>query len=221
MKEIYVYTIEDQDNDNFNIKCKVEYDTNNAYNTDYYFCDGDKWLKDFIDLHKISPDNDADKKDFENFFTQVHDYMVHGNLWEEIRDMKDNEIMNKEAYNLVIKSKKIWGITLSNNKEIQCTVLDGKYEEDDFQVLIKLILIKPYHFEMLSWDGLEWSKQGLNRVYTDKTSQHEYDEFIKRLKSLEQEKIIYEIAEELDEDQTYYFERERIYLYIESKEKIE
>lgn len=110
---------------------------------------------------------------------------------------------------------------MSNNKEIQCTVLDGKYEEDDFQVLIKLILIKPYHFEMLSWDGLEWSKQGLNRVYTDKTSQHEYDEFIKRLKSLEQEKIIYEIAEELDEDQTYYFERERIYLYIESKEKIE
>ncbi len=110
---------------------------------------------------------------------------------------------------------------MSTNKEIQCKVLDGKYEEDDFQVLLKLIIIKPHHFEMLSWDGLEWSKKGLNRYYTDKTSQLEYDEFIKRLKKLESQKIIYEIAEDLDVDQTFYFEKERIYLYIENKEKIE
>ncbi|WP_323737205.1 hypothetical protein PXD04_04475 [Methanosphaera sp. ISO3-F5] len=110
---------------------------------------------------------------------------------------------------------------MSTNKEIQCTVLDGKYEEDDFQVLIKLIIIKPDDFRMLGWDGLDWTTYGLNRVYTDKTSQHEYDEFIKRLKQLEKNRILYEIAEEIDEDQTYYFEKERIYLYIESKEKIE
>ncbi len=107
------------------------------------------------------------------------------------------------------------------NKEIQCTVLDGKYEEDDFQVLIKLIIKKPSTLKMLGWDGLEWSNYGLNRVYTDKTSQHEYDEFINRLKTLENSNLIYEIAEELDEDQTYYFEKERIYLYIESKENLE
>lgn len=110
---------------------------------------------------------------------------------------------------------------MPTNKEIQCTVLDGKYEEDDFQVLIKLKIIKPNQYEMLSWDGFEWSEYGLNRVYTDKTSQHEYDEFINRLKILEKDKIIYEIAEDLEEDQTYYFQKERIYLYIESKEKIE
>lgn len=110
---------------------------------------------------------------------------------------------------------------MSTNKEIQCTVLDGKYEEDDFQVLIKLIIIKPTTFKMLGWDGFEWSEYGLNRVYTDKNSQYEYDEFIKRLKLLEESNLIYEIAEDLDEDQTYYFEKERIYLYIESKEKIE
>ena len=75
--------------------------------------------------------------------------------------------------------------------------------------------------KMLGWDGLEWSDYGLNRVYTDKTSQHEYDEFINRLKTLENSNLIYEIAEELDEDQTYYFEKERIYLYIESKENLE
>lgn len=110
---------------------------------------------------------------------------------------------------------------MSTNKEIQCKVLDGKYEEDDFQVLIKLIIIKPSNLKMLSWDGLSWSNYGLNRVYTDKTSQHEYDEFIDRLKLLEKNNILYEIAEELEEDQTYFFEKERIYLYVESKEKIE
>jgi len=110
---------------------------------------------------------------------------------------------------------------LSANKEIQCKILDGKYEEDDFQVLVKLIIIKPNHYELLGWDGLEWSTKGLNRVYTDKNSQHEYDEFIKRLNDLEKEKILYEIAEDIQEDQTYYFEKERIYLYVENKEKIE
>ena len=110
---------------------------------------------------------------------------------------------------------------MSANKEIQCKVLDGKYEEDDFQVLIKLVIIKPNHYEMLVWDGLEWSSKGLNRVYTDKTSQHEYDEFVNRLKDLEQNKILYEIAEDIDVDQTYYFEKDRIYLYVEDKEKLE
>ena len=109
---------------------------------------------------------------------------------------------------------------MSANKEIQCKILDGKYEEDDFQVLVKLIIIKPNHYELLGWDGLEWSTKGLNRVYTDKNSQHEYDEFIKRLNDLEKEKILYEIAEDIQEDQTYYFEKERIYLYVENKEKI-
>ena len=110
---------------------------------------------------------------------------------------------------------------MSTKKEIQCKILDGKYEEDDFQVLVKLIISTPHHYELLCWDGLEWSDKGLNRVYTDKTSQHEYDEFINRLRLLEKERILYEIAEDLNEDQSYFFERERIYLYVESKEKIE
>lgn len=121
----------------------------------------------------------------------------------------------------MLNQKRYEELLLSTNKEIQCKILDGKYEEDDFQVLVKLTIIKPYNMEMLSWDGLEWSKQGLNRVYTDKTSQHEYDEFIERLKKLENERIIYEIAEDLEEDQTYYFEKERIYLYVEKKESLE
>ena len=110
---------------------------------------------------------------------------------------------------------------MSTKKEIQCKILDGKYEEDDFQVLVKLIISTPHRYELLCWDGLEWSDKGLNRVYTDKTSQHEYDEFINRLRLLEKERILYEIAEDLNEDQSYFFERERIYLYVESKEKIE
>lgn len=107
---------------------------------------------------------------------------------------------------------------MSATKEIRCKILDGKHEEDDFQVLIKLIIIKPRTLKMLSWDGLEWSTCGLNRVYTNDSIQMEYNEFIERLKELESSRILYEIAEDLNEDQTYYFERERIYLYVESKE---
>ena len=37
MKETYEYNIKDENNENFNIKCKAEYDTTNSYNTNYYF----------------------------------------------------------------------------------------------------------------------------------------------------------------------------------------
>lgn len=101
-------------------------------------------------------------------------------------------------------------------REIECTILDAMYETDDYQVIIKLNIDKAYQFQ--AWDGLEWSdKTGLNRVYTDENSQHEYDDFISRLLELEESKILYEVAEELDEDQSYYFDKERLYLYIESK----
>lgn len=107
MKETYEYTIEDQENNEFKIKCKVEYDTENEYNTNYYFYDGSKWLKDFIDLHKLSPNDEEKTKDFEEFITRVHDYMVHGDIWTEIKEIKDNEQSQKDAYKLIIKSKKI------------------------------------------------------------------------------------------------------------------
>lgn len=107
MKEIYEYTIKDQKNSQFNIKCKVEYNTENDYDTTYYFYDGNKWLKDFIDLNKLSPDNEEETREFEDFITRVHDYMVHGNLWQEIKEIKDNEKEIKETYSLEIESKKI------------------------------------------------------------------------------------------------------------------
>lgn len=107
MKETYEYTIADQEKEQINIKCKVEYNTENKYDTTYYFYDGTQWLKDFIDLHKLSPDNEEETKDFEDFITRVHDYMVHGNIWQDIKTMKDNEEENKETYKLNIKSKKI------------------------------------------------------------------------------------------------------------------
>ena len=107
MKETYEYNIEDENNENFNIKCKAEYDTTNSYNTNYYFYDGNKWLKDFIDLNKLSPDTEEESKEFEDSITRVDDYMVHGNLWEDLKELDDNKIENKKTYNLVIKAKKI------------------------------------------------------------------------------------------------------------------
>ncbi len=107
MIETFEYTIEDQNNENFNIKCKIEYNTNNSYNTTYYFYDGNKWLKDFIDLDKLSPNDEDESKTFEDFVTRVHDYMVHGDMWDELREIGDNEIKNKNTYNLIIKANKI------------------------------------------------------------------------------------------------------------------
>ena len=107
MKETYEYTLEDQENETFKIKCRVDYDTTNDYNTDYYFYDGEEWLKDFIDLYKLSPNNEEENKEFEDFITRVHDYMVHGNIWQEIKEVKDQETLNKDTYKLIVKSKKI------------------------------------------------------------------------------------------------------------------
>lgn len=106
---------------------------------------------------------------------------------------------------------------MSVRKEIKCTVLDGKYEKDDYKVLIKLIITKPKEYEFFSWDGVEWgSKKALNRVYVDYNAQQEYDDFKKRLLELEENQILYELSQELHVDQSYYFENERIYIYIES-----
>lgn len=114
MKETYEYIIEDQNNGDFNIKCKIEYDTDNAYNTTYYFYDGNDWLKDFIDLDKLSPNDEEESKNFEDFVTRVHDYMVHGDMWDELKKINDNETENKDSYGLIIKANKIWGVNIVN-----------------------------------------------------------------------------------------------------------
>lgn len=107
MKETFEYHLEDNENSSFVLKCRAEYDTKNSYNTSYYFYDGRGWLKDFIDLNKLSPETEEANKEFDNFITRVHDFMVHGNLWEELKEIKDNEEVTKDAYKLVIKSKKL------------------------------------------------------------------------------------------------------------------
>lgn len=37
MKETYEYILSDVDNKSYNIKCKAEYNTENDYDTTYYF----------------------------------------------------------------------------------------------------------------------------------------------------------------------------------------
>lgn len=107
MIETYDYILTDTNNDNNNIQCKVEYDTENSYNKTFYFFDGKNWQKDFIDLSKLAPENKKDKNEFENFVTKVHDFMVHGNLWEQLEAMEDGESITKTQYDLEISANKI------------------------------------------------------------------------------------------------------------------
>lgn len=107
MKETYEYILSDVDNKSYNIKCKAEYNTENDYDTTYYFFDGDTWHKDFIDLNKISPENKEGKDKFEDFITRIHDYMVHGNLWKELKAMNDHDEISKEQYKLNIIANKL------------------------------------------------------------------------------------------------------------------
>lgn len=101
---------------------------------------------------------------------------------------------------------------------IECIVLDGKYETDDYQVNLKLVIDKLNKLSLYVWDGIEWSdKQGLNRVYTNPTNQLQYDDFKNRLIKIEENRMLYDIAKSIDIDQSYYFEHERLYLYIENK----
>lgn len=103
------------------------------------------------------------------------------------------------------------------NREIECIILDDIYEEDDFNILAKIVYTTPNDPILYAWDGLEWSEKGFNRVYTNRNSQHEYNDIVKRIFKLRDNGIIFEIARELKEDQSYYFEEERIYLYIKTK----
>lgn len=101
---------------------------------------------------------------------------------------------------------------------IDAIILDGKYETDDYKLNIKLVIDKLNQLKLYVWDGLEWSgEKGLNRVYTDETSQIQYDDFVNRLVEIEKNRLLYEIAKSIDVDQSYYFEKERLYLYIENK----
>lgn len=105
-------------------------------------------------------------------------------------------------------------------KEIECTIIDDVYEVEDFDILAKITYTTPNDSKLYAWDGLEWSEKGFNRVYTNRNSQHEYDDIVKRIFKLRDNGILFEIARELNEDQSYYFENERIYLYVESKKDV-
>lgn len=107
MKVTYEYKLMDINEKTNMIKCKIEYNTENDYDTTYYFFDGTNWQKDFIDLNKLSPSDKEDKNKFDDFVTKVHDFMVHGNLWEQLKAMDDNQTITKEQYKLEITSKKI------------------------------------------------------------------------------------------------------------------
>lgn len=107
MKVTYEYELSSTDYEEYNINLRVEYNTENDYDTTYYFFDGTDWQKDFIDLGKLSPKKEEDKNQFEDFITKVHDFMVHGNLWEQLKAMEDNEEIVKQQYSLKIIAKKI------------------------------------------------------------------------------------------------------------------
>lgn len=107
MKETYDYILTDMNNESFNIKCRVEYNTENAYDTNHYFFDGDNWYKDFIDLNKLSPESKEDNDNFEDFVTGIHDYMIHDNFWDELKSIDNGDILTKKQYNLIITAKKV------------------------------------------------------------------------------------------------------------------
>ncbi|MCD7781552.1 MAG: hypothetical protein LUG89_02495 [Methanosphaera sp.] len=106
MYEIYEYIITNMD-ESQQIRCRVEYNPENAYDVNHYFYNGSQWLKEFIDLNILSPEDDEEKKLFDEFITQVHDYMVHGTIWEDLEKLDDNEELVKNTYNLKITAKRI------------------------------------------------------------------------------------------------------------------
>lgn len=103
--------------------------------------------------------------------------------------------------------------------EIKCRILDDIYEDDDFDIYSKIVLNHKKR-DIFAWDGIEWNKQGFYREYENRNQQYDYNEFLERIKKIVESKIIYEIANELEEDQSYFFENERIYLYIEERKNI-
>ena len=106
MKKIVEYNLKNIDDDN-HIRCQVEYNTENDYDTTYYFFDGKDWQKDFIDLNKLTPENKDEQEAFEDFVTNVHDYMVHGSLWDDLKKMDLTEKIINDDYNLEITAKQI------------------------------------------------------------------------------------------------------------------
>uniref|UniRef100_UPI0025983674 hypothetical protein n=1 Tax=uncultured Methanosphaera sp. TaxID=262501 RepID=UPI0025983674 len=69
--------------------------------------------------------------------------------------------------------------------------------------------------KLYAWHGLEWSEKGFSRVYTNSNNQYAYDDIVNRIFQLRDNGLIFEIASKLNEDESYYFEEERIYIYIE------
>lgn len=102
MKQKNQYTIKDQNNENYFIRCCVETDPENTYDTTYYFHDTDNWIKDFIDITKLAPTDKQQREEFDTFITHIHDYMVHGNLWEDLSEIKPNTETKNDKYQVII-----------------------------------------------------------------------------------------------------------------------
>lgn len=103
--------------------------------------------------------------------------------------------------------------------EIHCRILDDIYEDEDFDIYSKIVLDHKQK-NIFAWDGIEWNQHGFYREYENRNQQYDYDEFVERINKIIESKIIYEIANELEEDQSYFFDNERIYLYIEERRNI-
>ncbi|MCI5867605.1 MAG: hypothetical protein SOZ23_04915 [Methanosphaera sp.] len=102
--------------------------------------------------------------------------------------------------------------------EIKCRIIDNTYEDDDFDILTKIVLDHRKK-EIYAWDGIEWNKDGFKRIYSSK-KQIEYNEFYNRIAKLVNSGLLFEIANDLNEDESYLFENERIYIYIEERKDL-
>lgn len=98
------YIIEDIDDAKYNIKCCVKSNPENSYDTTYYFHDGDRWIKDFIDITKLSPEDKDEKDKFDEFITHLHDYIVHDHFWEDLAEIEVGESLKSEEYKVVIRN---------------------------------------------------------------------------------------------------------------------
>ena len=107
MYETYQYNIINSEDESLKIQCRVEYNPENAYDVNHYFYNGNEWLKEFIDLNLLSPSDIEEKKVFDKFIKQVHDYMVHGPFWQDLEKIEDGQEIIKDQYSLKITATKL------------------------------------------------------------------------------------------------------------------
>ncbi len=105
MTKTMEYTITDHNNENINVKLKIEYPPENENGIAYFFDGKSTWKQECMCAWDDVTEESDDPRGYLNLIDHINFAIIGGNFWDTLRNMKNNETieLKEEEINLFAK----------------------------------------------------------------------------------------------------------------------